>query len=236
MVNNKLESLQVFRGLAAIAVVSHHAYNSTSAFVSGNANQFSRAFENGALGVDFFFVLSGFIIMYAHASDHRSFLAVRRYLLKRLTRVFPAYLPISILMVALYTLLPGVSASGGREYSLLSSLLLLPADKPPALSVAWTLIHELMFYIVFLTYFFSRRALFFTLFLWACAILFAEIFHVGVVGWCKYLFSVVNLEFMLGVVVALLFQREFLASRPFVLLVVGGGGFSFWCSDDGRCW
>lgn len=157
MAKTEIRSLQIFRGLAALAVVAHHAAVSTEAFVGSMPGIAQSVFGLGFLGVDFFFVLSGFIIMFAHMGDERSPAAVRRYAFKRLVRIFPSYLPISIALIALYAFMPGFSASGGRDYSLVSSLLLLPADRPPALSVAWTLVHELMFYTVFLLFFVSRR-------------------------------------------------------------------------------
>jgi exopolysaccharide production protein ExoZ len=161
-----ITSLQVFRGIAALAVVIHHAVLSTDAFVGVLPPQVDSFLRMGYLGVDFFFVLSGFIIMYAHLDDRPSGLAVRRYAFKRLVRIFPPYLPLSIGMIALYAALPGFSASGGREFSWVSSLLLLPADQPPALSVAWTLVHEMQFYTVFLLFFLSRRLLVAGLLLW----------------------------------------------------------------------
>ncbi len=161
-----IQSLQVFRGLAALAVVGHHAVVSTGAFVGVVPPPIEAFLGRGFLGVDFFFVLSGFIIMYAHMDDRTSGRAVRQYAFKRLVRIFPPYLPISIGMIALYAALPGFSASGEREFSWVSSLFLLPADQPPALSVAWTLVHEMQFYTVFLLFFLSRRLLVAGLLLW----------------------------------------------------------------------
>ncbi|MDO8772969.1 MAG: acyltransferase family protein [Burkholderiaceae bacterium] len=166
MAKTEIRSLQVFRGLAALAVVAHHAAGSKEAFVGSMPGAPQAVFDLGLLGVDFCFVLSGFIIMFAHMGDERSPASVQRYAFKRLVRIFPAYLPISIALIALYAAMPGLSASGGRDYSLSSSLLLLPADKPPALSVAWTLVHELMFYAVFLLFFVSRRWLITGFVLW----------------------------------------------------------------------
>lgn len=71
-------------------------------------------------------------------------------------------------MIALYAVMPGFSASGGRDFSLVSSLLLLPANQPPALTVAWTLVHEIQFYAVFLLFFISGRLLTVFLVLWFC--------------------------------------------------------------------
>ena len=66
MAKELINSLQVFRGIAALAVVAHHAALSTDAFVQSLPGGWLRVFDLGAFGVDFFFVLSGFIIMHAH--------------------------------------------------------------------------------------------------------------------------------------------------------------------------
>ena len=72
-------------------------------------------FSYGLLGVDFFFVLSGFIIMYAHMDDERNTASVKRYAFKRLARIYPAYLPVGLGLIALYAALPGLSAAGGGD-------------------------------------------------------------------------------------------------------------------------
>jgi exopolysaccharide production protein ExoZ len=198
----------MFRGLAALAVVTHHATLSTTAFVGAIPEPFATWLGMGLLGVDFFFVLSGFIIMHAHMDDARTPTAVKRYTLKRLARIYPAYLPVGVVMIVLYLALPGLSAAGEmRDYSLFSSLLLLPADGPPALSVAWTLVHELMFYAVFLLFFLSRRWLVAGLLAWAVVIFVANYFYTPT-GWLRYPLSVLNIEFMLGVGAAWLVQSR----------------------------
>ena len=186
MARPQIQSLQVFRGLAALAVVAHHAVLSTDAFVGKVPEVLAQILLMGYLGVDFFFVLSGFIIMYAHFADEGTGPAVRRYAFKRLVRIFPAYLPISLALIFLYAALPGFSGATDRDYSLLSSLLLLPADGPPALSVAWTLVHELMFYFVFLLFFISRRWLAAGLLTWAALIFFSQQAQWPTDGWLRY--------------------------------------------------
>ena len=213
VVKPQIQSLQVFRGLAALAVVAHHVLVSTGAFVADVPAWAMSVFGLGYLGVDFFFVLSGFIIMYAHFADEGTGTAVRRYAFKRVVRIFPAYLPISLAIIALYAALPGFSGATDRGYSLLSSLLLLPADGPPALSVAWTLVHELMFYFVFLLFFISRRWLAVGLLTWAALIFVSQ--HVqSPVGWLRYPLSVLNIEFMLGVLAAWVVKLWASQARP----------------------
>ena len=191
----------MFRGLAALAVVAHHAVLSTEAFIGKVPDVLEQVLGMGYLGVDFFFVLSCFIIMYVHMGDEGALSAVRRYSFKRLVRVFPAYLPISIALIAMYAWLPAFSASAAWIYSLLSSLMLIPADGPPALSVAWTLVHKLIFYVVFMLYFFGKRWLVVGLFAWAALIVASQQVHAPT-SWLRYPLSVLNMEFMLGVLSA----------------------------------
>lgn len=158
----------------------------------------SATLTYGLLGVDVFFVLSGFIIMYAHFDDARTSTILKRYALKRLTRIYPAYWPIGLILIFLYAAMPGLSAAGAREYSLVSSILLVPANNPPSLSVAWTLVHELMFYGVFLLFFVSRRWLMIGLLAWAMMIIISHFFY-DTSGWLRYPLSLLNIDFMFGV-------------------------------------
>ena len=61
----KLESIEAGRGVAATAVVLHHASASANAFSGQGPQVLTSIFDLGYLGVDFFFVLSGFIIYYS---------------------------------------------------------------------------------------------------------------------------------------------------------------------------
>jgi len=59
--------LQVFRGIAAMLVVYHHANQEVIELYGDNALR--SLFDFGDAGVQFFFVLSGFIIYYVHRRD-----------------------------------------------------------------------------------------------------------------------------------------------------------------------
>jgi len=106
MAKHQVQSLQVFRGFAALAVVSHHAALSTNGFVGTLPEPFTTFFNMGHFGVDFFFVLSGFIIMYVHMDDNCTPTALQRYTFKRLSRIYPAYLPVGVALLVLYALIP----------------------------------------------------------------------------------------------------------------------------------
>jgi peptidoglycan/LPS O-acetylase OafA/YrhL len=73
---------------------------------------------------------------------------------------------------------------------------------PTALSVAWTLVHEVIFYAIFSLFFISRIALLGALVLWGGAIIGLHWMEIefGRYGW-GYLVSPVNLCFLLGVAI-----------------------------------
>lgn len=147
--------LQAGRALAALAIVAYHAAIATRDHAGAMPPAVFRILEHGTFGVDFFFVLSGFIILHAHADDPRGAAAARDYARRRLTRIYAPYLPVSIGMIGLYLALPGL-AGVERDWSLLTSLTLIPTGSPPALAAAWTLVHEMMFYGLFLASYFVR--------------------------------------------------------------------------------
>jgi len=161
---------------------------------------------HGFLGVDFFFVLSGFLIMSSHFDDEKKIASFKLYVSKRFVRIFPPYWPISITLIISYLLLPNLSQGSRAEFSWLSSLFLLPDSSPAALVVAWTLIHEMMFYMIFCLYFISNR-----LFLTFVG---AWLFAIGISAWFALntdlspfldrLLQPINIEFVLGMGVAYL--------------------------------
>jgi len=148
-----LYGLQVARGLAALMVILYHADLNAEFFYG---IPFKGLFRFGYIGVDFFFVLSGFIIFYVNYKKDTGFSQWKKYILKRLIRIYPAVFLVSLVMVVSYKLLPGLS-NVQRDFSIISSLLLLPANNPPALMVAWTLIHEMIFYMVFSLFFIKKK-------------------------------------------------------------------------------
>lgn len=76
------EVLNGLRGIAAIAVVNMHMAVYFGPLHSANV----------ALAVDFFFVLSGFVIAFAYEERLRAGLPLRRFVLARVIRLYPLYL------------------------------------------------------------------------------------------------------------------------------------------------
>ena len=81
-----LRSLQACRAVAALLVVLFHAsvgiFNLPKYF---GCKPFGPVFDFGFVGVDFFFVLSGFIMVYVHAADFGQPRALGAYFWKRVS-------------------------------------------------------------------------------------------------------------------------------------------------------
>jgi Acyltransferase family len=101
--------LQVGRGLAALGVAISHARLGTSAFVEPIPDWLMTTLAKGFLGVDFFFVLSGFIILNSHFDDETSLGALKSYVFKRLSRIYVPYLPVCAIVISSYLLFPSLS-------------------------------------------------------------------------------------------------------------------------------
>ena len=136
--------IEVSRGIAAILVILYHASRHIDA--AYGAPLLRRTFQFGHAGVDFFFVISGFIILYVHYDDIGNPRQFARYVRRRLTRIFPIYWVALILTIVVQMLghhgLPS-------NADLLWSALLLPSNKPMLLGIAWTLRFEMLFYVMF---------------------------------------------------------------------------------------
>jgi peptidoglycan/LPS O-acetylase OafA/YrhL len=178
---------------------------------------FRAVTDRGYLGVDFFFVLSGFIITRTNLGKTRRPGWTRRYAESRLARIFVPYLPVGIALAAAYTLLPALSGSS-RVWGWWATLTLLPSKADPALLVAWTLQHELVFYGLFWLFARTVGPLVGAI-IWAAAI--------GIAWWISPALerpwsiglSPIDIEFLFGMAVAWLTTRS-LPSWPFLL---GGG-------------
>jgi peptidoglycan/LPS O-acetylase OafA/YrhL len=143
-----IRSIQAYRGFAALLVVTFHAnLMANEYFTSTPVTEF---FRFGHSGVPFFFVLSGFIIYFIHKNDIGKPDRASTYLKKRIIRIYPIYWLVTLPVVPVYFLVPEFGEIFHRDWgALIKSLLLIPQTHPPHLSVAWTLVHEMLFYLLF---------------------------------------------------------------------------------------
>jgi exopolysaccharide production protein ExoZ len=172
----RLESVECARGFAALAVVLLHCGSMMSPEQYSGKEGLGGFFNFGKYGVDFFFVLSGFII-YSASSDY--FNRPERFfpfIIRRLFRILPAYW--FVLVVGLFVNL------FQRERVLLSPGFIAKQvfliDNPMWLGPAWTLQFEFLFYIVFALGIICIRIMLMVSIVWLVMILFRGLVFGGV--------------------------------------------------------
>jgi exopolysaccharide production protein ExoZ len=214
----KLIGVQAARSVAALMVAAYHATRSVSLPQYYGHVPFGNALGFGHAGVDFFFVLSGFVITHAHFKDLGRPEQLNRYLWRRFVRIYPIYWFITGLEGIRAAFAPDSAVRLAPEH-VLKSLLLLPQADAPLVSVAWTLSYEMIFYLIFAFVIVGRRLC--GPFILATVVLVLTGAVVAPSGtWAGVLMSPFNLLFLLGIAAARL-----LATRrvPCPILFIAGG-------------
>lgn len=217
-----LVGLQYGRGAAALAVVLFHAAGTVSAYWS--PVPFLSLFKEGHAGVYFFFVLSGFIIFHAHSKDIGKPNLVPRYLQKRAIRIYPVYWVFVCLALAAELAL-GRSEQYFNPAFTIGLVTLLPFNGAQGnLAVAWTLFHEVLFYLVFVSLIASKRVGVALLVGWWLACLAQSVVAFPLPAPLAVLFNPINTLFGLGMFAALVDRERRVPALP--VLLVGGVAFT----------
>jgi peptidoglycan/LPS O-acetylase OafA/YrhL len=154
-----LKVLQAGRGVAAIGVAAFHLSIAMGLARYGGEPAFKTVTRYGALGVDFFFVLSGFIILLAHVGDIGKPHAWTGYLYRRFVRVYPIYWLYTAGFVALlaFGLGPNTKTPSNLGDWVTAFTLVRFTSGAPPFPVAWTLFHEVAFYAAFSLLILNKR-------------------------------------------------------------------------------
>ncbi|MDB5309180.1 MAG: putative acyltransferase [Gemmataceae bacterium] len=146
---HRLDALTGLRFLAALAVAFSHLpqlHGDTTIAPTPR-----RIMAEGAAGVPFFFVLSGFVLAYSYhdrfARPGRRELG--RYALARFARIWPVYL-LTVGVAAVWPMVPLPPGAWAAAKNLLLVHMWLPSTNPdPGFNpVAWSLSEEVFFYAV----------------------------------------------------------------------------------------
>lgn len=160
----KLQSVQMLRGIAALLVLFYHIVSIENLALTENPASADKEplmaglWMNGYAGVDLFFVISGFIMVYVTSAGRGAGASIAEFLFARITRIYPIWWLFAAVMAAyFYVTLGGPTRFHAPEneavvstgWHLTASFLLLPQPTHPVLGVGWTLVHEMHFYMVF---------------------------------------------------------------------------------------
>lgn len=214
----KMASIEAARALAALVVLLLHAANAMRVEHFSGHYGMGNIFDFGYVGVDFFFVLSGFIITYVHFAEIGRPTMIGRYLWRRFSRIFPIYW-FMLLFVILVNTLSRVATGKAPGFEIGVSdiagtiFLLMGEGEPKYVGVAWSLQYEVVFYVAFCALLIHAKAGALLFFTWGAYLL----LHAA--GWVSpdLPFNLSNphcFQFLAGVGVGVLARRH-----PLVLAV-----------------
>ncbi|MBO0901671.1 acyltransferase [Cellulomonas sp. zg-ZUI22] len=147
----RFEGVQALRFVAAFLVLVTHA----SFYASDRLDPSVGTWWFGAVGVDVFFVISGFVMMVSTPGLSRDGDGALRFGYRRVIRIAPMYWIATTVKILTVMAVPAVALhpdlSPGR---VLASYFFLPTRGPTGetgviLGVGWTLVFEMLFYLLF---------------------------------------------------------------------------------------
>lgn len=150
-VRQTFEGIQVLRVVAALLVVVTHS----TFYTHERLNSDMPIWLTGAIGVDIFFIISGFVMMATAGSFINAADGWKAFASRRLLRIVPMYwLATSIKLTTMLAIPAMILHAELTPWTIFSSYLFLPSTNvegrfEPLLGVGWTLIFEMFFYATF---------------------------------------------------------------------------------------
>ena len=203
------QSLQLIRGIASILVMTLHTGFTTF----------------GWIGVDFFFVLSGFIIFHVHHHWIGQPHFVYHYIIKRISRIYPVYWFIAGSYLFIHYSLGNIGDFYNSDFwGFIQSFTLLPSH-PAIILTSWTLSYELLFYCLFGLLIISNR-FFLLLLIWflLCFIQLLSLQYDLKIYLNGFYFNPINLEFALGIILFYIIEKDKIRIaqwNTYVFIVIG---------------
>ncbi|WP_343517859.1 acyltransferase [Sphingomonas sp.] len=215
--------VQYLRAVAALLVVFVHLQEQLQR--AGHAIPLALY---GSVGVDIFFVISGFVMWHTSQDHHRTL----DFYYRRIIRIVPLYWALTSVVVAMLVLAPSLVRSGKLDWAhVAASYFFVPMAHPvattsmfPVLVPGWTLNYEMFFYLVFGLALLLPRAMRLAALSVAFGVLAAGYFVVprGATAASFYTDPII-LEFLLGIVLGALCGRGAkLPGWSAALLIVAG--------------
>jgi hypothetical protein len=203
--------------VAALAVVAHHVAGASRSY-GLPVDILSVLTPWGQSGVDLFFVISGFIMVYVQKTKARS---PQSFFVSRLIRILPLYWLLTFVLILLQFIAPFLFrfSSPATYADIVASLFFLTEglSTPKAvLFLGWTLEYEMLFYAMFSISLFAsttQRSILF------CA---AVIFVLLIIHPSLMPSSMMMIEFLGGMLIGLIYLRTSTVLKSGPIILVGG--------------
>lgn len=213
MINN----IQALRAFAALNVVFYHILGASISYEMP-APLFLFLKDWGQNGVDIFFIISGFLMIFIHEKNPKSSF---EFIKNRVERIVPVYWLLTLAYLSLAFIIPSAfnSLNIGSSKIIYSFLFIEDwmSKEMPLLYVGWTLEYEMLFYIIFSLSLFIKNKLFSYLTMGIALVLLPLVTSL----------DLIILEFAFGMLCAFVFLRL----KPKNGLLISGLGFLLLCSS-----
>jgi peptidoglycan/LPS O-acetylase OafA/YrhL len=225
MTKESLLSIQVLRAVAALAVTIVHITSYEFARQLNLPDALPKS-AFGSAGVDLFFVISGFIIVYASEPLFDRARGPQEFLLRRIARIVPLYwLTTTIILAYMLIRYRDLAAINFSVEYIIASYFFIPYAQTngfmaPVHGVGWTLNYEMFFYATFcLALLFTRQVG--VMVLAAVMVAFVGINQISPMpNPIGYLADPLILEFVFGMLIALALRTGFRIPRALSAIVL----------------
>ncbi len=220
-------SIQTLRAVAALAVLFPHISFDFGRFI-GPPNALP-GFDLGIAGVDLFFVISGFVMVYASEPLYAQPKGPAIFFSHRLIRIVPLYWLVTSFYLIISIALPSLVESYPATF-VIGSYLFIPVARPdgvmePLVGQGWTLVFEMEFYLIFaLAVTVPRRP----------AVMMSSLVLISIVIIGRVLPSLppsvvrwsdpILIEFIFGMLIGLAYREGMKLPKPLALTIIGVGG------------
>jgi exopolysaccharide production protein ExoZ len=234
-----LLSIQVLRAVAALAVVVGHTYFEVGWFAvtAGQPIPLPFGLRWGAAGVDLFFVISGFVMVYASARLFGTPGSSLTFATRRIIRIVPLYwIATTAMLLQWHHIGTSLKQEGISQLCVFASYAFIPCVREggstlnPLLGVGWSLNYEMFFYLLFtIAILLPRRIAVPSLVGVLAVFVLLKPYWPGEA--LRYLASPIVLEFAAGALIALAYVEGVRLSRPLAFALFGAGilGFALSC-------
>lgn len=222
----KLNNLQILRGISALLVCCFHFADYIN---FQNLRLGDILFSRGSIGVNIFFVISGFIMAFTtQKKDFRvnTSKEIILFFKRRIIRIVPLYFLLTFAWIILGRSLISYMHGDGLN-RLIHSILFLPQKNTfPVLYLGWSLNYEMFFYLIFgiSLLFYTRRYIFIVAFFIVSYI--AGLLNPSDSAYFQMVTSPLNLYFVVGILFALLLSKVTI-HKKWAILISATGIISF---------
>lgn len=218
--SNQFKSIQYLRGIAATAIVFRHLSDRTDKYniiVPG-----FNGIDIGLWGVDLFFVISGFVMVYITKSDQAGFRYIFNFWIRRYLRISPLYYIMTMVIIFVAMYVPSSTELRPSIEHTINSLLYIPSyNLSPVLGVGWTLNYEMYFYLIFgLVLFFPEKYQTTTMTVWFSGSVLFGFFYQSDNAIILQITNPLLIEFLLGVFIGRFFREEKIWSVAHALIIL----------------